>query len=178
MSFLSHEDLRKLHITDEDIRTASTESYRNRNRVFLSHSSKDDEHIPFVIKFLIDFGVSVYTDNGDKRLPQIPSPETASILRNEIKNSDRFIVLVSKNSSTSGWIPWELGMADGHKGYSHIALLPITSTGDEENWARREYLGLYPVIRKSGVVNRDGLHWIVDPPTNDKATYLSDWLTN
>lgn len=171
-------------LTFDEIRNASfTESFRKSEgvsgcSVFLSHSSKDDHYVNGVETFLRSFGATVYSDNSDNRLPKDPSPKTADILRSEIKKAQRFVVLISEKSSTSGWIPWELGFADGDKTYKNIALLPISDTSIEESWATREYLGLYPVIRKTGIKGREGEYWVVQEAGSQFADYLSSWLKN
>lgn len=176
MAFLSFPEIRNIQLSESETRMIKSEA-SFRNTVFLSHSSKDDLHVEGVRRFLIKLGVNVYVDNGDHRLPINPSPQTAKILRDEIKKADRLIVLVSANSATSGWIPWELGMGDGHKGIGNLALLPITASGTEEIWATREYLGLYPVIKSGEVQNYTGTQWYVQPSPGQPVRFLKDWLT-
>ena len=40
-------------------------------------------------------------------------------------------------------MPWELGVADGYKGLTKIALFPASDSSHEQAWASWEYLGLY-----------------------------------
>jgi hypothetical protein len=141
------------------------------NSVFLSHSSADDKFVLGVVIFLRRFGVSVYIDDHDKRLPKPPNTATAAILKDEIKKSGRFVVLVSPNSRFSRWIPWELGLADGFKGVAPIAILPVTQVGEESEWTKEEYFGLYPRIYKSGD------NWYVLDPRDGKPWTLQGWLT-
>lgn len=177
MAFLTFNDIQRISnsrdITGSYQRLAKSDALT----VFLSHSSKDDQYVIGVSEFLSNFGARVYSDNGDKRLPATPSPETAQILRDELQQADRVVVMVSENSSKSGWIPWELGMADGHKGVRKIALLPIVNTSLEEAWASREYLGLYPVIRRGRVQGYDQEQWMVDLRANNGCYLLNYWLT-
>lgn len=73
----------------------------NECQVFLSHSSKDAEVLPEIIKFLESFGVKVYIDKNDKSLPSSTSPKTADILKKRINDSKKIIVLISENSKES-----------------------------------------------------------------------------
>lgn len=174
MAFLTYEEIQKsAQLVESDLKKSEAVG---GSKVFLSHSSKDDAHVAGVTKFIKKYGGNVYADNGDKRLPKDPSPETAAILRTEIKKAQRFVVMISEQSSTSGWIPWELGFADGDKGYKNVALLPISGKSVEEAWAKREYLGLYPVIRKTAIQNRTGEFWVVQEVGATSVTFLENWL--
>ncbi len=172
MAFLTFGDIKRFSATvsEERILKSAAETVAGK-RVFLSYSSRDLEYVPGVIRFLEGFNASVYIDAGDKSLPQIPSPETAERLRSVIRNCPRFMVLVSPSSHASRWIPWELGLADGYKGASPVALLPIAPTSMEEAWAKQEYLGLYPRVVL-------GDSWSVYDPRDKKAWPLSSWLHN
>lgn len=171
MAYLSFDQIQKSSrmVTANLTKSASSPG----KQVFLSHSSSDDKYVTGVTSFLSEFGGKVYSDNGDKRLPKPPSPTTADILRGEIAKAQRMVVMISEGSANSGWIPWELGLADGKHGLNNVAVLPIAGTTVEEAWARREYLGLYPVIRYTTV--KDNLRWILDLP-NGNYYFLSDWL--
>jgi len=77
---------------------------------FLSHSTKDADLLPGVIAILERHGAAVYVDKKDESLPPTTSRETASILKNRIKQCRKFILLTTKNSKDSRWMPWELGL--------------------------------------------------------------------
>ena len=141
--------------------------YKN---VFLSHSSEDIDKIPGIIKFLEQFGASVYIDKIDKELPKITNRETAEILKNRIITISKFIVFVTPNSKESKWIPWELGLADGMKDTKNIAILPAAQYESETQWTEMEYLGIYPKI-----MNYNG-NWVVYYPYNNEVIYLRNWL--
>lgn len=170
MAFLTYGELQNRTITLNN--SLSKSAYDSlKPQVFISHSSEDDKVIADVCRFINSFGARSYADNGDNRLKNIPSLEAAEILRDEIRNSDRFIVLVSVNSARSGWVPWELGLADGEKGLAKVAVLPISTASTEEAWASKEYLGLYPVIKK-----RKSGEWGVLDPRDNKFWTLMDWI--
>ena len=73
-------------------------------------------------------------------------------------------------------MPWELGLADGIKEYSKIAILPSAENLAEENWAEQEYLGIYKKIVKGSIKGGHGEDWIVKDFNKNTATYLKDWL--
>lgn len=153
---------------------AKSESQENKN-VFLSHSSDDKEHLPYVISFLENFGGKVYIDKLDEDLPNTTNHETAVQLKDRINTIDKFILFATKNSKDSKWMPWELGIADGIKKYYNIAVLPSAENISEENWAEQEYLGIYKKIVK-GRINNGPIDWIVRNFHKNEATYLKDWL--
>ncbi len=146
--------------------------------VFLSHSSKDKEHLPAVISIIENHGGRVYIDIEDDRLPNTPNRETAEILRSTINSCSRFVLFVTTNSKDSKWIPWELGLADGEKSYKFVALFPTAENSFEQTWAETEYLGLYQRIvwgKIKDVMNVNG--WIVLNHKNNTAIELQKWLT-
>lgn len=141
---------------------------------FLSHSTKDSEWLPGVIKILQDHGANVYTDKGDNRLPEKTSSVTGDMLRRELQKSKKFILFATKSSKDSKWVPWELGLADGYKSPSHMAVFPGVDSQTDTEWTEQEYLGLYDRI----VIESDGLrdrYYVVKSLGNEKTT-LRSWL--
>lgn len=122
-------------------RTAATRTLTGST--FLSHSSKDDDLVVGAIRVLEGHGSRVYVDEIDPQMPPYTNEKTAALLKERIDQTERFVLLASQNSKESRWVPWELGIADGRKGISHIALFPASNTSHETDWASWEYLGLY-----------------------------------
>ena len=154
---------------------AKSESKENKN-VFLSHSSKDEDHLPYVINILENYGGKVYIDKLDKDLPNQTNHETGTKLKKRINDIDKFILFATKNSKDSKWMPWELGIADGIKDYSNIAILPSSENKYEEEWAEQEYLGIYMKVIKGSIANGP-TDWIVVNLHTNKGHYLKDWLS-
>jgi hypothetical protein len=177
VAFLSprHFDVLQKSITDSMIRNYSAASV-DKATLFLSHSRKDAQYLDYAKKFFATFEASVYVDIGDDRLPTTPSPQTAAILKDMIKKCPRFVVLVSADSKDSKWVPWELGLADGFKGTTPVALLPFSLTGNDEDWAKQEYLGLYPRIHGGTLPGYTNAEWLVHDPTSGKNWRLREWL--
>lgn len=143
---------------------------------FLSHSSKDASLLPWVIKLLEDHGAAVYVDKKDPALPPVTSRETASVLRNRLKQSKKFILLTSPNSKDSRWMPWELGLADGYRTPSNVAVLPTPDKASERAWAEQEYLGIYDRIVYGGLEGHQGSVYMVWNQEANRAIELAAWL--
>jgi hypothetical protein len=172
MPFLSYEELEQRRRTRTWSEKSLIENFaasNSRGSVFLSHSTKDNTIAGDVADFLKGFGAYVYIDDRDESLPNPPSPQTAKILKDAIKDSKRFILLATANSKDSRWIPWELGLADGYKTATFTAVLPVSHYASEERWAFEEYFALYPRIYKSDS------GWFVKGPNGEVWT-LESWL--
>lgn len=143
---------------------------------FLSHSSRDNDLVPGVVLVLQNNGGRVYVDLGDERLPEPPSVDTAHILRTAIRDTQRFVLLVSPNSKGSAWMPWELGLADGQKSTKAVALFPVVENATETRWAENEYLGLYRRIVWGPLEGHDSYVWMVYDHHTNTAESLRNWL--
>ena len=144
--------------------------------VFLSHSQKDEEYLPLIITLLENHGAPVYVDVKDDSLPEVPSVETAKILRESLSTCRKFILFVTSNTKSSKWIPWELGVGDGDKGPRNLALIPAADHTWDQKWAEQEYLGLYDRIVWANF--KDQKHeWLVYNHHENTATKLREWLT-
>lgn len=144
---------------------------------FLSHSSKDQDLVVGAIIVLENHGAQVYVDEIDPEMPPYTTEETANLLKSRISQTKRFILLASKNSKESRWVPWELGIADGTKDLSKIALFPSSDSSWEQTWAEWEYLGLYQRIVWGTIKGREGDEWIVWNHKKNTASTLRDWLS-
>lgn len=166
--------------------SAGLESYRvdsktNKTTIFLSHKHDDnDENLFNAIEFLNDFGVSVYVDWLDERMPKVTSGETATKIKDKIKQNDKFILLATEEAINSKWCNWELGLGDAAKYEKNIALLPVKK--DNRDYTGSEYLNIYPYIDyqnglnhyKNGSFIPEG-YYIYYPDSNT-ITALKDWL--
>jgi len=177
-NYITFEELEKRgsRVSNESMKIiAKSESQENKN-IFLSHSSKDEQYLPAIINLLEEYGGKVYIDKIDKSLPKTTSHETAIKLKTRIGTIDKFILFATKNSKDSKWIPWELGLADGIKDYSNIAILPSVENMYEENWAEQEYLGIYKKIVRGSIKGGHGEDWIVHNFHTNEKVYLKEWL--
>lgn len=114
--------------------------------VFLSHSFHDADVILGIKTIIENLGKSVYVDwVEDRNLDrQNVTAATAAILRTRMRQSRSLIYANSPSTSTSKWMPWELGYFDGFRP-EMVSILPLVENYDSE-WKGTEYLGLYPVI--------------------------------
>lgn len=123
-------------------------SINNKFDIFLSHSSGEQESILLGVKdYLEGYGLTVYVDkyNDFDLSPNDVTPETAARLRRRLVNSSALIYVHSRHSTTSRWMPWELGFMDGKSG--RIGVLPVTQV-ISPTYQGEEYLSLYPYIDK------------------------------
>ncbi len=141
---------RKSNITES--RQAIYESYTRFNKrrvtVFISHKHDDLSDLQDIIGFLErTYDVKCYIDSNDPTMPQRTSGSTATIIKQRIKQCDKFILLASNNAIESKWCNWELGFGDAEK-YNHddIAIFPFQ--GRYETYRGREYMEIYPHIAK------------------------------
>jgi hypothetical protein len=136
--------------------------------IFLSHSHLDWDLVKAAINFFASHGVSVYVDWLDGGMPAQTSKATAVLLKDHIERHKKFVLLATGNSLSSVWVPWELGIADGLKRDSHMAVLPVVEKGS--GFAGNEYVNLYPQIQST-----EG-KWAVYPTDGSPASWLKDWL--
>ena len=125
-------------------------SYGKNYDIFLSHSFSDAEKILKIKRIIEEMGYRAYVDwIDDKQLDRSKvSKETAAILRSRMKNCNSLFFITSDNSSSSKWMPWELGYFDAFKGL--VAILPIREDDAvTSSFNGQEYLGLYPYVDKA-----------------------------
>jgi hypothetical protein len=143
---------------------------------FLSHSTKDADLLPAVIRLLERHGAEVYVDKKDETLPPYTSRETAQMLRERIQQSRKFILFTTKNSKDSRWVPWELGIADGYRQPPNVAILPSVDATGEKAWTEQEYLGVYNRIVHGRIEGRPETCYMVYNQKRNSATELGLWL--
>lgn len=154
---------------------ASTD--RDRFDIFLSHSIKDAEFVLGVMRILENTGKIIYVDwVADPKLDRTNvTPLTATQLRRRMQQSDALFYVYSKNSSSSRWMPWELGYFDGHNG--NVAILPVVAEADRATFVGEEFLGLYPYVDVATIQNTQQREVFVNRAANDYKTF-EDWRTS
>lgn len=114
--------------------------------IFISYNFNDRVIIKGVYNELTEMGFKVYVDfiiDPDLNRQNV-TLETAKRIRFRLENSKSLIYAQSPSAAMSRWMPWELGVVDGHT--KKCAILPIfASITDVYN--KQEYLKLYPVIK-------------------------------
>lgn len=178
------------NVTTAELRSSSANSTQNTRdnlfkstastavmSTFLSHSSKDKEILAGAIQVLQNHGAVVYIDEIDPEMPPYTSEETAALLKQRISQTKRFVLLTTNNSKESRWVPWELGIADGAKGLSKIAIFPASDTTNDDSWASWEYLGLYRRVVWGLLQGHPQELWMVLDTKANTAVPLRDWLS-
>lgn len=74
--------------------------------------------------------------------------DTAKRLQKRLMSSKSLIYAQSPEAGRSNWMPWELGVVDGHTGKCMI--MPVTKDAQHAS-PQREYLLLYPYIMPYGI---------------------------
>jgi hypothetical protein len=175
MAIATFDELRRTARLDAADRERLAKSLGGKN-LFLSHSLSDLDHVKYAVDLLEQNGARVYIDVADASIANANATDAAKRLRNAIRETRRLVVLVTENTKTSRWIPWEMGLADATTGVDRIALLPLRSSGTaSELWAKQEYFELYARIER--YVTGSSTSWIVSMPGGG-AQYLSNWLDN
>ncbi|MDR1120846.1 MAG: toll/interleukin-1 receptor domain-containing protein, partial [Dysgonamonadaceae bacterium] len=97
----------KAGYTQKSVILNETRSYTNkshaRTSIFLSHSHSDRGYIEDAVVFLRKMGVEVYIDWMDDSMPKETSGKTATLLKQKIRENDKFIFLATNNSIESKW---------------------------------------------------------------------------
>ena len=141
--------------------------------LFFSHSFKDKDLVTGLYHLFYKANYKVYIDwIDDITLDRTNvTPNTASIIKSRIMNSNGISYIATSNSTSSKWCPWELGVADGAKG--KVCILPVM----DDSFKGQEYLGLYPYIEYARISGKpDYDFWIHDQKNTQKYIILKDWL--
>ncbi|MBV2196693.1 MAG: toll/interleukin-1 receptor domain-containing protein [Flavobacterium sp.] len=144
--------------------------------IFLSHSFLDKAEVQGLYQELTDFGFSVYVDwIVDPHLDRANvTKESATLVRERMKNSKTLLLAISTNATMSKWIPWELGYVDGNT--NKCAIIPVSKESTPpKSFKGSEYLVLYPFIKKLPVkdTNEDKL-WVIE--SEFSYSQFDSWL--
>ena len=169
---------------NESLKSFRNESTTSKTNIFLSHKHDEKEYLEGAVSLLKTFGVEVYVDWLDERIPKTTSGETAVRIKQKIEDNHKFILLATEGAITSKWCNWELGLGDAAKYIDHIAMLPVKK--DYLDFSGTEYLEIYPYIfnmEHHGNINgryRLKGTYVVYPSVNgnDKVIPISQWLRN
>jgi len=149
MQYLTLEDVSRLPMplkkTEGDLLKEVRASVEPK-QVFLSHSHLDEAALARIAALFQMNGAPVYLANQDSSLPQAASVDTAKGIREKIVQIPRLVVVSSRNLSTSRWVPWEIGIADGTRGREYVALVPLSIATDRPPAMEQEYLDMYPAV--------------------------------
>ena len=166
------------NLTEQAAVRKSASASAPEGTTFLSHSSQDSDLTIGAINLLKNHGAIVYIDEIDPTMPPYTNTETAEKLKARIRVCKKFVLLATPNSNTSKWVPWELGIGDGYKSLSNIAIFPASENSADTSWASWEYLGLYRKIVFGDHENYSEKIWMVLDQRSNKGTELREWLNS
>lgn len=166
-----NENVRKADAQDSFAKLAKA-SINESYDIFLSHRFLDAEEVKVIYNDLTKAGHKVYVDwIVDKDLDRENiTKETVARVRSRMKSCRSLLFVTSENSSSSKWMPWELGFMDAKT--DKVAILPVVSdTYSKQTFEGQEYLGIYPYIDKD-----DGGKMFVNESSDCYVTLLG-WLS-
>jgi hypothetical protein len=138
--------------------------------IFLSHSSLDQLQVLGIYKLLRRRHYSVYLDQiCDPQLNRANvTRATARVLRYRMAQCKSLFVATSNNTTSSKWVPWELGFTDGWN--AKAAVLPILPAGTY-SFGGQEYFELYPDVRDAG----SSYSYPHDLDIFDQGKFIASW---
>jgi hypothetical protein len=177
MAIATFDQLRSASPMGESLRLDDVRKSLTSKNLFLSHSLSDLSPAKAAVNMLEKHGADVYLDIEDVSLKGVASKDIATRLRNAIRHCKRLVVIVTENTQTSRWIPWEMGIADVEFGESRVALLPAkASASASEMWVQQEYFDLYARIEPVASSPSATPTWLVRTSDGNWIS-LNDWLS-
>lgn len=81
--------------------------------VFISHKKEDADFARNLSDYVMERGINVYFDENDPILAkEHKSPdEVVNAIKVGLEKSTHMIIVLSKNTLESNWVPWEVGFA-------------------------------------------------------------------
>lgn len=81
--------------------------------VFISHKKEDTDFARHLSDYVMDKGINVYFDENDPILSkEHKSPdEVVNAIKKGLEKSTHMIIVLSKMTLESNWVPWEVGFA-------------------------------------------------------------------
>ncbi|MCK5225983.1 MAG: toll/interleukin-1 receptor domain-containing protein [Planctomycetes bacterium] len=175
-AFITYDELKSIATKYDAQKILKEARVSTGKTVFLSHSSKDNDILPGVIRILEGHGGKVYVDVRDHELNKSDFTATAARLREAVRNCSKFVLLVTPRTNNSKWIPWELGLGDGAKRDQNVALFPSAEQSHEKSWSEQEYLGLYQRIIWGNFEGKEEPEWMVLNHVSNIGNKLARWL--
>jgi len=177
--YATRDDLLRIgreNVTESRAKVAKAQSRDPSGLTFLSHSSKDNDLMPGVVRILENHGATVYLDKIDASLTTKSVREIAKTLRSRIQACKKFVLFASTSVKSSTWVPWELGLADGFKRSTNVAIFPSVDNMQEQTWTEQEYLGVYDRVIWGNYAGQSEHQWLVWNQIANTAMTLRAWL--
>lgn len=95
--------------------------------IFLSHRSLDKEHVRSIANYIAKVGIDYYLDENDQTLQEADAAgddnETVNCIKQGIRSSTHVLCILSENTVSSWWVPYEIGFGDNaNKGIASLKL--------------------------------------------------------
>lgn len=107
-------------------------------RVFISHKNEDSDQALLIKKEFEKCNISAYLDVLDDEI-KVGGKQLTNHIRNNLNSCSDIIVVMSKKTSCSWWVPFEIGMS--------AQLDMPTATFLSENVDLPDYLSYWPWLR-------------------------------
>lgn len=78
-------------------------------KVFISHKSEDMELADECANILKEKGFDIYLDKYDPYINE--SPDRAKRIESKIESSTDLLVIITENTKSSWWVPFEIGLS-------------------------------------------------------------------
>lgn len=174
MAIATFDQLRASSPMGDSLRMDDIRKSHSDKNLFLSHSLNDVGPAKAAVNLLERHGANVYLDVEDASLQSSSPSAIASRLRNAIRACRRLVVIVTENTQTSRWIPWEMGISDVEFGESRVALLPSKQYSfSAEDWSEQAYFNLYARIEPANA-DRSPI-WLVRTSAGQWIS-LTEWV--
>lgn len=187
-SLRRYEDLRKAvngELLDEAMEKSASAPPDKPFDVFLSHASGDRERgcLAPLLRRLKDLSLEVYVDaEADSDLNRAETDaDAARRIRRRIRYSKALLYATSPTARVSGWMKWELGLADGMR--KNVAVVPILPGSTvKHTFKSQEFIGIYPHVfeeedeRGRGILSRALFPPALHVQTSLGPMALANWV--
>lgn len=85
-----------------------------KNRIFISHARQDNQQLDKLMSALTEKGI-ISEDSvsfEDSQMPMVPGSSIRGAIRQAMESADTVVVYWTKNSASSDFVNYEIGMAD------------------------------------------------------------------
>lgn len=98
--------------------------YHGKCCVFISHQQEDKTAAKLIANYLLYCGIDVYFDEYDRSINRSNPQSVVDAIEAGLQKSTHLMCLLSENSMSSKWIPWEVGY-----GYEHNVISTVKIQG-------------------------------------------------
>lgn len=168
MTIMSPRDLEEATRRLPALALKSASTLSSASDVFISHSRLDTALLGHVAHAIRAEGKVPYADVLDPVVRAIKPGDFGAHFAEAIADCGKLIVLMTPNSYSSRWVPWELGLAHGYFSSANAILWPVSGIRDQASWLRQDYFEIYPHVEIS-----QGRFWVMG---GDTLSTLGGWL--